>query len=110
MQAEGLDDVPCAISAGTGTQRNGRPQNALHFRKEFYKNNVSGDHVTSWGTIEMDNKGTEIEKPVASSATTRNTRRTSRKWTRDAPTRLRTTSIPLTARTPRSSCAARPAT
>lgn len=62
MQAEGLDDVPCAISAGTGTQRNGRPQNALHFRKEFYKNNVSGDHVTSWGTIEMDNKGTEIEK------------------------------------------------
>lgn len=62
MQAEGLTDVSCAISAGTGTQRNGRPQNALHFRKEYYRNETSGDHVTSWGTIESDNKGTEVEK------------------------------------------------
>lgn len=62
MQAEGLTDVQCAISAGTGKQRNGHPQNALHFRKEFYRNKNSGDRVTSWGTIEKDNKGTEIEK------------------------------------------------
>lgn len=62
MQAEGLDDVQCAISAGTGKQANGHPQNALHFRKEFYRNKTSGDHVTSWGTIEMNNKGTEVEK------------------------------------------------
>ena len=62
MQSEGLTDVQCAISAGTGKQANGRPQNALHFRKEFYRNETSGDHVTSWGTIEMNNKGTEVEK------------------------------------------------
>lgn len=62
MQAEGLTDVQCTISAGTCKKSDGSPQNALHFRKEFYRNKVSGDHVTSWGTIEMDNKGTEIEK------------------------------------------------
>lgn len=62
MQAEGLTDVSCAISAGTAKQKNGHPQNALHFRKEYYENPNSGDHVTAWGTIEMNNKGTEKEK------------------------------------------------
>ena len=65
MQSEGIDEVQFAISSGSkNPNSDGQRQHALHFRKEGYVNERSGDETTMWGTIERVNYGYKQGTPT----------------------------------------------